>query len=385
MTGYLPPSVLGNLPKLLARFPTIETQPTLDWVRRSFVSLRAIRSRGLSTDTRGSEILPSSREGVALACNVYISQGRDERLIQSLVGEIEQVSLRLSSNNARDRRSNYVALGHVFMDTSYNRTGFTLVASSMDAMVQGAVALSQKALSGIDLREHDATHPRLGVVDHISCHPLRSGKTDDLDIAGDCARNIARILGDVCGIPTFLYGTCKEPSRSASSETSLASIRRRFGYFKMNHTHGAPIHGRRQEWKGLDDDWLESMNLVIKEYPPDFGPNHVSPNIGIACVGSLPWVINHNVVLNTTDVSIAKNVAKRVSERGGGLQTVQAMGLEIDGGVEVACNLLNSEISSCDMVDSFIAKELAGNYGDVSIVRSYQTGKPVSQLLEMIH
>ena len=28
------------------------------------------------------------------------------------------------------------------------------------------------ALSSLDLRAHTASHPRLGVVDHISCHPL---------------------------------------------------------------------------------------------------------------------------------------------------------------------------------------------------------------------
>lgn len=229
------------------------------------------------------------------------------------------------------------------------------------------------------MREHDATHPRLGVVDHISCHPLRRGWPGDMEMAGACAKEIGLILGEY-GVPTFLYGTCKQQAgEGMGPDTSLASIRRRFGYFK---THGGARH--RQEWQGLDDSWLYTMNSVILDNPPDFGPSTVSAKVGIACVGSVPWVINHNVILNTTNVDIAKQVARKVSERGGGLKSVQAMGLEIDGGVEVACNLLDSEISDCHMVDDFISKELVGNHKGVDIVKSYQTGKPVSQLLDMI-
>ena len=355
---------VGNLAPWLCRLPTTGSSVKAEGVYRSGMALQR-SSRVFSTGSQGSG-------DVALACNVYISQGRDESLIKCLVDEITRVSH--SFKGSHDGQKNSMTLGHIFVDSSYNRTGFTLVGSSVDAVAQGAAALSHKALSCIDLREHDATHPRLGVVDHISCHPLRRGWPGDMEMAGACAKEIGLILGDEYGVPTFLYGTCNQ-----RHNTSLASIRRRFGYFK---THGAAQN--RQEWQGLDDSWLDTMNSVIQDNPPDFGPNTVSANVGIACVGSVPWVINHNVILNTTNVDIAKQVAKKVSERGGGLKSVQAMGLEIDGGVEVACNLLDSEVSDCHMVDDFISKELAGSHKGVAIVKSYQTGKPVYQLLDMI-
>ena len=358
---------VGNLAPWLCRLPTTDSSVKAEGVYRSLMALQR-SSRVFSTGSQGSS-------DVALACNVYISQGRDESLIKSLVDEITRVSH--SFKGSHDGQKNSLTLGHIFVDSSYNRTGFTLVGSSVDAVAQGAAALSHKALSCIDLREHDATHPRLGVVDHISCHPLRRGWPGDMEIAGACAKEIGLILGDKYDVPTFLYGTCKQ--QQAGPDTSLASIRRRFGYFKA---HGGARN--RQEWQGLDDSWLDTMNSVIQDNPPDFGPNTVSANVGIACVGSVPWVINHNVILNTTNVDIAKQVAKKVSERGGGLKSVQAMGLEIDGGVEVACNLLDSEVSDCQMVDDFISKELAGSHKGVAIVKSYQTGKPVSQLLDMI-
>lgn len=39
-------------------------------------------------------------------------------------------------------------------------------------LADAVVALSRAALRELDLRQHDATHPRLGIVDHISCQPV---------------------------------------------------------------------------------------------------------------------------------------------------------------------------------------------------------------------
>jgi len=112
---------------------------------------------------------------------------------------------------------------------------------------------------------------------------------------------------------------------------------------------------------------------------------------GIACVGCVPFVVNHNVVLDTGDVELAKRLARAVSERGGGLAGVQAMGLAYGRGqVEVACNLLDSGVNGPDEVDAFLARavegegEGEGEGEDVRIVRSYQTGKSVDELRAML-
>lgn len=34
------------------------------------------------------------------------------------------------------------------------------------------MALAQASLLELDIRQHDAAHPRLGIVDHISCQPV---------------------------------------------------------------------------------------------------------------------------------------------------------------------------------------------------------------------
>lgn len=55
-------------------------------------------------------------------------------------------------------------------------------------LAAAAVALSDAALQALDLRQHDAAHPRLGVVDHISCQPV--GSNAQLSEAADMAHSI---------------------------------------------------------------------------------------------------------------------------------------------------------------------------------------------------
>ena len=42
-------------------------------------------------------------------------------------------------------------------------------------LADAAVSLAREALELLDLREQVASHPRLGTVDHISCHPFGDG------------------------------------------------------------------------------------------------------------------------------------------------------------------------------------------------------------------
>lgn len=55
-------------------------------------------------------------------------------------------------------------------------------------LASAVVKLSKAALSQLDLRQHTATHPRLGVVDHIVCNPL--GPIAELSSAAKAAQRI---------------------------------------------------------------------------------------------------------------------------------------------------------------------------------------------------
>lgn len=83
-------------------------------------------------------------------------------------------------------------------------------------------SVSATALRVLDLRTHSATHPRLGAVDHISCHPLQP--RDALAAAVAVAHGIARALSAAdLQLPVLMYGAAND------SGAKLRDLRRACG------------------------------------------------------------------------------------------------------------------------------------------------------------
>src|SRR5205085_11729335 len=55
---------------------------------------------------------------------------------------------------------------------------------------------------------------------------------------------------------------------------------------------------------------------------PDFGPRRIHPTAGAAAVGARPFLVAFNVYLDTADVGVAKEIAKRIRTSSGGLPAV---------------------------------------------------------------
>ncbi|BDA46386.1 probable formimidoyltransferase-cyclodeaminase [Coccomyxa sp. Obi] len=277
-----------------------------------------------------------------LGCNVYISEGSKLALLEQLKG--------VASTDTG------TALVHTFIDKPYNRTGFTLASPGPQQLARTAVHLARAALAAIDLRLHSASHPRLGVVDHISCHPLGTGAT--LSSATEAARLIGAQLGEgELAVPVFLYGSAHK------NQQSLADIRRACGYFKGSK-QGA-FHGA-------------SGIIIPPGLQPDYGPEHLDPSRGLATVGAVPFVVNYNVLLKTDDMQLSRQIARAVSSRGGGLPSVEAMALPHEGGVEIACNLLDAATSSPEAVGAAVQQH-ALKHGIV-VGDAYMTGRTPEEL-----
>lgn len=58
----------------------------------------------------------------------------------------------------------------------------------------------------------------------------------------------------------------------------------------------------------------------------------------MATVGSVPFVVNYNVLLRTDDMPLSRQIARAISSRGGGLPSVEAMALPHEGGEDI-CTL----------------------------------------------
>jgi len=252
----------------------------------------------------------------AMAVHVYVSEGRDRALIS-----------RLSAAGAA--AGAFVA--NEFVDAAYHRAGVTLAASDAGRLEAAVAAVCQQALAALDLRTHEASHPRVGVVDHVSCSPLGSATSEE---AGKLALRVGRFLslsgpGDKPALPVYLYGAAREDGRS------LAELRRSLGYFS-----GAS----KGLWTGLSDEMASAM----RDLAPDYGPSDVDSQYGAAVVGAVPWVTNYNLLLASASMDQAdlmtrcRRIARLTSTRGGGPVAVETMALPHEHGVEVACNLLDT-------------------------------------------
>ncbi len=200
-------------------------------------------------------------------------------------------------------------------DTSHNRSVLTL-AGEAPAIEAALEATIEVAIDAIDMEVHTGEHPRIGAVDVIPFVPLGSTTLDDC-IA--LARSFGQRIAARFELPVYLYARAAfMPDR-----VRLADVRRG-GYEGLRET----IHEPGRE--------------------PDFGPAGVHPRAGAVAVGARPFLIAWNINLESTDLELAKRIARTVRESGGGLPAVQANGFMIE---ELACaqvsmNLLDFETTS---------------------------------------
>ena len=150
---------------------------------------------------------------VHAAANVYVSEGRSAVALS----ELERA--------ARQACTGGVELATVFVDRPYHRSSYTLVSTSAPALSAAAASLACRALELLDLRQHSAAHPRLGTVDHISCHPL-TRPAEHMPLAVQLAHSIGRELAaGQQPVPVYFYGSAHPQGQG------LAGIRRQLGYF----------------------------------------------------------------------------------------------------------------------------------------------------------
>merc|ERR1712146_762083 len=98
-------------------------------------------------------------------------------------------------------------------------------------------------------------------------------------------------------------------------------------YGKLNSVRLADI---RKSLSYFDSHICHSQaEKNIKEVDTDlFGTVSINPQIGVICLGTVPFILNYNIRLNTTNKAKASKVTKGVREKDGGLPAVEALTLE---------------------------------------------------------
>lgn len=209
------------------------------------------------------------------------------------------------------------------MDPDHHRSVITFV-GDRSAVAEAAFRAAREAVGRIDMTRHKGEHPRIGALDVLPFVPIDGVSMEDCVAL---ARSVGNRIAHELRVPVFLY----EAAATRPNRKSLPDV-------------------RRGEYEGLrvaiesDPDWK-----------PDFGPAKLHPTAGACIVGARPVLIAWNVNLRTTDVRIAKRIAKAIRESDGGLPAVRAKGFELAdrGLVQVSMNMLDHRKTS--LVQAFEA------------------------------
>ncbi|MBI2773496.1 MAG: glutamate formimidoyltransferase [Chloroflexi bacterium] len=199
-------------------------------------------------------------------------------------------------------------------DVDHNRSVITF-AGPADAVEAAAHALVAAAFAEIDMRTHRGEHPRLGAVDVVPFVPL-AGTTMDECVA--IAHHFGRAVAERHDVPVYFYArAATRPER-----TRLPDI-------------------RKPQYEGL-------AAAMASTHAPDAGPSRIHPAHGAMVTGARPPLIAFNIELDTTDVALAKRIAKEIRESSGGLPAVQALGFGLTDPprAQVSMNLLDTSVTS---------------------------------------
>lgn len=234
--------------------------------------------------------------GRLVECVPNISEGRRRDVIDAVVDAVRQTP--------------GVRVLNVQSDESHNRTVITF-AGEGEAVAQAALALVGKAVELIDLRDHHGEHPRLGAVDVIPFVPL--GETTIEECVG-LARRLGEQIWATLRLPVYFY--CA--AATAAHRVRLPDI-------------------RKGEFEGL------TAKMLQDGWAPDIGDPRPHPSAGAVVVGARFSLIAYNINLRTTDVKIARAVARAVRGSSGGLANVQALGVVAASGLaQVTINILDA-------------------------------------------
>jgi glutamate formiminotransferase len=224
-------------------------------------------------------------------CIPNFSEGRRPDVIEAIVNAIQSAGVDILDVNT---------------DPDHNRSVVTF-SGTPDVVEQGAFLGVAEAKRLINLDNHVGVHPRIGAADVVPFVPLR-----DMSMA-DCvvmAHRLGERVAHELHIPVYFY----EYAAKIPIRRNLAEVRRH-QYEQLKHT--------------IQTDPTRT---------PDVG----APMLGAAgavAISARDPLVAFNAYLNTDDVMIAKAIALKVRESGGGLPYLKVLGLLVKGKAQVSMNI----------------------------------------------
>ncbi len=241
------------------------------------------------------------RDASIFECVPNISEGRDTAVVDACAAAIEAAG---------------ALLAHRTSDPAHHRSVFTFF-GTRERVLAAALALAAVTTQRIDLRRHSGEHPRMGALDVLPFVPFGDATLEDaVSLAGEAAQRIWNELR----VPSYFYG-------AASGDGRLL------------------VEARRAGFEGL---------ATRADLPDVGGAPHASA--GAVAIGARRPLVAFNVVLASDDLGLARDIARTLRERDGGLRTLRALGLrQHDGRVQVSFNVTDPDATPLDLIVALVA------------------------------
>ncbi len=212
------------------------------------------------------------------------SDGRRKEVIEIIVGQLRGI--------------NAVKLIDYYPDPDFNRTVVEVVGQP-EPLKEALLNMAGKAYELINMEAHRGKHPRIGAQDTIPLFPLAN---ITLEECVTLAEEIGREIFKRFAVPVYFCG-----------ENARNEQRRGLDYI------------RKGQYEGL------KKVVHLPERAPDIGPTALHPTAGATIVSAAATgLVAVNVILNTSDLRIAKEIAKIVRGPSGGFETIRAIGLAFE-------------------------------------------------------
>lgn len=240
-----------------------------------------------------------------IECVINVSEGKNQQVIEAIVNPVK-------------KQSN-VMLMNIESDADYHRTVISMLGES-EALYLAVLETCENAIDLIDMNVQQGVHPRIGAVDVVPFIPIQNASIEDCI---QLANRLSLALAASKNIPIFLY---------AEAAT------------QPDHVHLSSL--RKMEYEGLGHA-LEKGELV-----PDVGPSSPHPTAGAIAIGARFPLIAYNVDVASSDVAIAKRIAKQIRESDGGFLGIKAKGVYLASthSTQVTINITNYHQTSIETV-----------------------------------
>ncbi len=199
------------------------------------------------------------------------------------------------------------------LDGDHNRSVVT-IAGPPQAVVEAAVRAAGKAAELIDLTAQRGVHPRIGAADVIPFVPVSGISLQQCAIL---ARQAGLEIWRRHNIPIYFY----EAAASRPDRALLEQV-------------------RQGQFEGLRE-------LVLRDAArrPDLGGPELHPTAGASAVGARKFLIAYNLYLERADITAARAIARALRASSGGLDSVKAMGVLVQGRAQVSLNITDFRLT----------------------------------------